>query len=91
MVSWQFLNLLLIFAWGFILITKGLFYTLSFGFYVLSFIPIESYLPPIIWETIKEDIPYGWYNFFKNFRLWRKLVTEKKYTIDKFLERLLLV
>ena len=88
------LNLLLISAWGLMLITKGLFYTLSLGFYVYVcnklYKPIESYLP-IIWTNLKEDVSFKWYNFFKNFRLWRKLVTEKKYTIDKFLERLLLV
>lgn len=76
------LTLLLICAWGFMLITKEWFYTLSLGFYVLSFIPIESYLP--IWETIKEDVPHGWYNFFKNFRLWRKLITEKNIKLINF-------
>lgn len=81
------LNLLLISAWGFMLITKGLFYTLSLGFYVYAcnklYKPIESYLP-IIWETIKEDVPFGWYNFFENFRLWRKLVTEKNIQLINF-------
>lgn len=71
------LNLLLISAWGFMLITKEWFYTLSLGFYVLSFIPIESYLP--IWETIKEDVPYGWEQFFECFRLWQSLMVERKH------------
>lgn len=44
---------------------------------------IKSYLP-IIWETIKEDVPFGWYNFFKNFRLWRKLITEKNIQLINF-------
>jgi len=44
---------------------------------------IKSYLP-IIWETIKEDVPHGWYNFFKNFRLWRKLITEKNIKLINF-------
>jgi len=56
------LNLLLISAWGFMLITKGLFYTLSFGFYVYIcnklYKPIESYLP-IIWTNLREYVPYG--------------------------------
>ena len=72
------LTLLLIFAWGFILITKELFYILSLGFYILSFIPIESYLP-IIWETIKEDVPCGWKQFFECFRLWQSLMVERKH------------
>lgn len=81
------LNLLLIFAWGFMLITNGLVYTLSFGFYVYAcnklYKPIKSYLP-IIWEAIKEDVPFGWYNFFENFRLWQKLVTEKNIQLINF-------
>ena len=88
------LNLFLISVWGFMLITKGLFYTLSLGFYIYVcnklYKPINSYLP-IIWTTLRKDVPFGWYNFFENFRLWRKLIAEKKYKIDKFLERFLLV
>ena len=78
------LNLLLISAWGFMLITKGLFYTLSFGFYVYVCNKLlEKYLP-IIWTNLREDVPFGWYNFFKNFRLWRKLVTEKNIELINF-------
>lgn len=81
------LTLLLIFAWGFMLIAKGLFYTLSLAFYVYAcnklYKPIKSYLP-IILETIKEDVPFGWYNFFENFRLWQKLVTEKNIQLINF-------
>jgi len=44
---------------------------------------IKSYLPTI-WETIKTDVPFGWYNFFENFRLWRKLVTEKNIQLINF-------
>ena len=81
------LNLLLISVWGFMLITKGLFYTLSFGFYVYVcnklYKPIDSYLP-IIWTTLREDVPFGWYNFFENFRLWRKLIAEKNIKLINF-------
>jgi hypothetical protein len=78
------LNSLLIFAWGFMLITNGLVYTLSFGFYVyICNKPIKSYLP-IIWTNLREDVPYGWYNFFKNFRLWRKLIAEKNIQLINF-------
>jgi hypothetical protein len=81
------LNLFLISVWGFMLITKGLFYTLSFGFYVYVcnklHKPIDSYLP-IIWTTLREDVPFGWYNFFENFRLWRKLIAEKNIKLINF-------
>ena len=76
------LNLLLISAWGLMLITKGLFYTLSFGFYFYTcnklYKPIKSYLP-IIWKAIKEDIPYGWEQFFECFYLWQSLMVERKH------------
>jgi hypothetical protein len=81
------LNLFLISVWGFMLITKGLFYTLSFGFYFYVckklYKPIDSYLP-IIWTTFREDVPFGWYNFFENFRLWRKLIAEKNIKLINF-------
>jgi hypothetical protein len=77
------LNSLLIFAWGFMLITNGLVYTLSFGFYVYIcnklYKPIKSYLP-IIWTNLKEYVPYGWEQFFDAFRLWQSLMAEKKHT-----------
>ena len=74
------LNLLLISAWGFMLITKGLFYTLSFGFYVYVCNKLlEKYLP-IIWTTLREDVPYGWEQFFECFRLWQELISEKDRT-----------
>lgn len=77
------LALLLISAWGFMLITKGLFYTLSFGFYVYVcnklYKLIDSYLP-IIWTTLREDVPYGWEHFFECFRLWQELISEKDRT-----------
>ncbi len=72
------LNLLLISAWGFMLITKGLFYTLSFGFYVYICNKLfEKYLL-IIW-TIREDVPCGWKQFFECFRLWQSLMVERKH------------
>ena len=78
------LTLLLIFVWGFMLITKGLVYTLSFGFYVYVCNKLlEKYLR-IIWTNLREDVPFGWYNFFENFRLWRKLVTEKNIQLINF-------
>jgi hypothetical protein len=65
--------------------------TKQINYYLLiAAMTIKSYLP-IIWTTLREDVPFGWYNFFENFRLWRKLIAEKKYKIDKFLERFLLV
>ena len=74
------LNLLLIFVWGFMLITKGLFYTLSFGFYVYVCNKLfEKYLP-IIWTNLREDVPYGWKQFFECFRLWQELISEKDRT-----------
>ena len=74
------LNLLLISAWGFMLITKGLFYTLSFGFYVYVCNKLfEKYLL-IIWTTLREDVPYGWEQFFECFRLWQELISEKDRT-----------
>ena len=76
------LNLLLISAWGFVLITKGLVYTLSLGFYVYVCgkldKPIKSYLP-IIWTNLREDVPYGWEQFFECFRLWQSLMVERKH------------
>ena len=76
------LNLLLISAWGFMLITKGLVYTLSFGFYVCIcnklYKPIKSYLP-IIWTNLREDVPCGWKQFFECFRLWQSLMVERKH------------
>ena len=61
------LNLLLISVWGFMLITKGLFYTLSFGFYVYVCNKLlEKYLL-IIWTTLREDVPCGWGNFLSVF------------------------
>ena len=77
------LTLLLIFVWGFMLITKGLVYTLSLGFYVYVcnklYKLINSYLP-IIWTTLREDVPYGWEQFFECFRLWQELISEKDRT-----------
>ena len=77
------LNLLLISVWGFMLITKGLFYTLSFGFYLYVcnklYKPIKSYLP-IIWTNLREYVPYGWEQFFECFRLWQELISEKDRT-----------
>lgn len=74
------LNLLLIFVWGSMLITKGLFYTLSFGFYVYVCNKLfEKYLP-IIWTNFREDVPYGWKQFFECFRLWQELISEKDRT-----------
>ena len=76
------LNLLLISAWGFMLITKGLVYTLSLGFYVYVcnklYKLIDSYLP-IIWTTLREDVPYGWEQFFECFYLWQSLMVERKH------------
>ena len=76
------LNLLLISAWGLMLITKGLFYTLSFGFYFYTCNklnkPIKSYLP-IIWTNLREDVPCGWGQFFECFRLWQSLMVERKH------------
>lgn len=74
------LNLLLISAWGFMLITNGLVYTLSFGFcFYICNKPIKSYLP-IIWTNLREDVPYGWEQFFECFRLWQELISEKDRT-----------
>lgn len=74
------LNLFLISVWGFMLITKGLFYTLSLGFYIYVcnklYKPIDSYLP-IIWTTLREDVPRGWDNFFESFRFWQKLILKR--------------
>ena len=75
------LTLLLISAWGFMLITKGLFYTLSFGFYVYVYVCnklLEKYLP-VIWTNLREDVPYGWEQFFECFRLWQSLMAERKH------------
>ena len=44
---------------------------------------IERYLL-IILDSIFIDVPHGWYNFFKNFRLWRKLITEKNIKLINF-------
>ena len=40
---------------------------------------IERYLP-IIWTNLKEDVPYGWEQFFECFRLWQELISEKDRT-----------
>jgi len=40
---------------------------------------IERYLP-IIWTNLKEDVPYGWEQFFECFRLWQELISEKDCT-----------
>ena len=73
------LTLLLISAWGFMLITKGLFYTLSFGFYVYVCNKLfEKYLL-IIWTNLREDVPCGWKQFFECFRLWQGLIVERKH------------
>ena len=73
------LNLFLISAWGFMLITKGLLYTLSFGFYVYICNKLfEKYLL-IIWTNLREDVPCGWKQFFECFRLWQSLMVERKH------------
>jgi hypothetical protein len=40
---------------------------------------IERYLP-IIWTNLREDVPYGWEQFFECFRLWQELISEKDRT-----------
>lgn len=40
---------------------------------------IERYLP-IIWTNLREDVPYGWEQFFECFRLWQELISEKDCT-----------
>jgi hypothetical protein len=40
---------------------------------------IERYLS-IIWTNLKEDVPYGWEQFFECFRLWQELISEKDCT-----------
>ena len=40
---------------------------------------IERYLS-IIWTNLKEDVPYGWEQFFECFRLWQELISEKDRT-----------
>jgi hypothetical protein len=40
---------------------------------------IERYLS-IIWTNLKEDVPYGWEQFFECFRLWQELIFEKDCT-----------
>ena len=62
------------------LITNGLVYTLSFGFYVYVCNKLlEKYLP-IIWTNLRKDVPYGWEQFFECFRLWQELISEKDRT-----------
>jgi hypothetical protein len=50
---------------------------------LIAVMTIKSYLP-IIWTTLREDVPFGWYNFFENFRLWRKLIAEKNIKLINF-------
>ena len=58
--------------------------TKQINYYLLiAAMTINSYLP-IIWTTLKEDVPFGWYNFFENFRLWRKLIAEKNIKLINF-------
>lgn len=40
---------------------------------------IERYLS-IIWTNLREDVPYGWEQFFECFRLWQELISEKDCT-----------
>jgi len=40
---------------------------------------IKRYLP-IIWTNLREDVPYGWEQFFECFRLWQELISEKDRT-----------
>jgi hypothetical protein len=40
---------------------------------------IKRYLP-IIWTNLREDVPYGWEQFFECFRLWQELISEKDCT-----------
>jgi hypothetical protein len=40
---------------------------------------IKRYLS-IIWTNLKEDVPYGWEQFFECFRLWQELISEKDCT-----------
>lgn len=40
---------------------------------------IERYLS-IIWTNLREDVPYGWEQFFECFRLWQELISEKDRT-----------
>ena len=40
---------------------------------------IGRYLP-IIWTNLREDVPYGWEQFFECFRLWQELISEKDRT-----------
>jgi len=44
---------------------------------------VERYLL-IILDSIFVDVPFGWYNFFENFRLWRKLIAEKNIQLINF-------
>jgi hypothetical protein len=58
--------------------------TKQINYYLLiAVMTIKSYLP-IIWTILKEDVPFGWYNFFENFRLWRKLIAEKNIQLINF-------
>ena len=57
--------------------------TKQINYYLLiAVMTIKSYLP-IIWTILKEDVPFGWYNFFENFRLWRKLIAEKNIQMNQ--------
>ena len=40
---------------------------------------IKRYLS-IIWTNLREDVPYGWEQFFECFRLWQELISEKDCT-----------